>query len=278
MTYEAWRYTHQSSEQAARAAFDAWQKAEKELEAIGAGGVEPLRKCTKLHQIAEPAASVEKQIEEAIDALVLAAFAEGGCSEHRTSEARIQTELRKKELRTMLSSAQSGDRAAVQAVQPFGWFITKSRLPGDTEFTQDPARENLARSFGYQTQPLYAQPASQSGEQAAPQRIPVPDYDPKDVAFNAPRGATPPLAPDHKGIRMHYTGLLRQAESALARGQREPVYADFVRQLCGHLQELGRSYYAGDMTVVDEFLQLYCIEEETRAMLVSASQPNGEAA
>lgn len=51
---------------------------------------------------------VEKQIEEAIDALVLAAFVEGGCSEHRTSEARIQTELRKKELRTLLSSAQSG--------------------------------------------------------------------------------------------------------------------------------------------------------------------------
>lgn len=53
---------------------------------------------------------VDKQIEEAIDALVLAAFAEGGCSEHRTSEARIQTELRKKELRTLLSSAQSGEQ------------------------------------------------------------------------------------------------------------------------------------------------------------------------
>lgn len=28
---------------------------EAELEAVGAGGVEPLRKCNKLHQIAEPA-------------------------------------------------------------------------------------------------------------------------------------------------------------------------------------------------------------------------------
>lgn len=67
---------------------------------------------------------VDKQIEEAIDALVLAAFAEGGCSEHRTSEARIQTELRKKELRALLSSAQSGGQAksaeAMQAVRNGG--------------------------------------------------------------------------------------------------------------------------------------------------------------
>ena len=53
---------------------------------------------------------------------------------------------------------------AAQAVQPFGWLITKSKLPGDMEFTQDPIRENLARSFGYQTQALYDQPAAQGME------------------------------------------------------------------------------------------------------------------
>ncbi|WP_260673738.1 hypothetical protein [Comamonas aquatica] len=53
---------------------------------------------------------------------------------------------------------------AAQAVQPFGWLITKSKLPGDVEFTQDPMRENLARSFGYQTQALYDQPAAQGME------------------------------------------------------------------------------------------------------------------
>lgn len=59
-----------------------------------------------LHQIAEPAAPVEKQIKDAIDALVWAAFTEGGCSEHRMSEARIQTELRKKELCTLIAATQ----------------------------------------------------------------------------------------------------------------------------------------------------------------------------
>lgn len=64
-----------------------------------------------LHQIAEPAAPVGKPIEDAIDALVMAAFTEGGCSEHRMSEARIQTELRKKELRTLLSTPQPCSRS-----------------------------------------------------------------------------------------------------------------------------------------------------------------------
>lgn len=79
---------------------------EAQMEAVGAGGVEPLRKRNKLHQIAEPAAPVGKPIEDAIDALVMAAFTEGGCSEHRMSEARIQTELRKKELRTLIAATQ----------------------------------------------------------------------------------------------------------------------------------------------------------------------------
>lgn len=70
----------------------------------------------------------------------------------------------------------AADQPAAHAVQPFGWFITKSMLPGDTEFTQDPARENLARSFGYQTQPLYAQPAAQG-------------IDARDAAFEAVRKA-----------------------------------------------------------------------------------------
>lgn len=58
--------------------------------------------------------NVEKQIEDAIDALIIAAFTEGGRSEHRVAEARIQTELREKELRALLSSAQSVELAATQ--------------------------------------------------------------------------------------------------------------------------------------------------------------------
>lgn len=42
--YEAWRISFQSSEGAARAAFNRIAELEAQLEAIGAGGVEPLRK------------------------------------------------------------------------------------------------------------------------------------------------------------------------------------------------------------------------------------------
>lgn len=54
-SYAAWRITYQSSEQAARAAYARVQELEAQLEAIGAGGVEPLRRRECLHQIAEPA-------------------------------------------------------------------------------------------------------------------------------------------------------------------------------------------------------------------------------
>ena len=43
-SYAAWRVTYQSSEQAARAAYSRVQELEAQLESIGAGGVEPLRR------------------------------------------------------------------------------------------------------------------------------------------------------------------------------------------------------------------------------------------
>ena len=54
-SYAAWRITYQSSEQAARAAYARVQELEAQLESIGAGGVEPLRRRECLHQIEEPA-------------------------------------------------------------------------------------------------------------------------------------------------------------------------------------------------------------------------------
>ena len=75
------------------------------------------------------------------------------------------------------------------------------------------------------------------------------------------------LAADHKGMRVDYTGLLSQCRRALQ--SREPANAEMLRQLQGHLQELGRRWYAGDTVAVDEFLQLYCIEHEARAALAT---------
>ena len=53
-SYAAWRITYQSSEQAARAAYARVQELEAQIEAIGAGGIEPLRRRECLHQICEP--------------------------------------------------------------------------------------------------------------------------------------------------------------------------------------------------------------------------------
>lgn len=81
------------------------------------------------------------------------------------------------------------------------------------------------------------------------------------------------LAPEHKGMTVDYSGMLMQAANALVCGEKEPGLAEMLRQLQGHMTELGLRWYAGDVAVVDELLQLYCIGHETRAMLAAAPQP-----
>ena len=70
------------------------------------------------------------------------------------------------------------------------------------------------------------------------------------------------LAADHSGMKVDYRGLFSQVQRALKRT--DPGYAEMLRQLEGHLQELGQRWYAGDTDVVDEILQLYCIERDAR--------------
>jgi hypothetical protein len=94
---------------------------------------------------------------------------------------------------------------------------------------------------------------------------------------SAAQPAVPLLAADHKGIRVDYTGLLGQCQRALR--HTEPALAEMLRQLQGHLTELGQRWYAGDTAVVDEILQLYCIEDHARAALSAAeAQASGQAA
>lgn len=82
------------------------------------------------------------------------------------------------------------------------------------------------------------------------------------------------LAKDHDGMRVSYSGLLRQARGALTRGSADPALAEMLRQLEKHMEELGKRWYAGDRLVVDELLQLYCIETNARrALLATHPQP-----
>lgn len=76
-----------------------------------------------------------------------------------------------------------------------------------------------------------------------------------------------PLAPTLNGMRIDASGVLGR----IADGAR--VTNDLrwgCSQLNRHLEELGRRYYAGEIAVVDEFLQLYCIDA-TRPEAVTAN-------
>jgi hypothetical protein len=43
--------------------------------------------------------------------------------------------------------------------------------------------------------------------------------------------------------------------------------------MADHLEELARAYYAGNIQIVDEFLQLYCIGEAERSAAKATGQP-----
>jgi uncharacterized iron-regulated protein len=68
------------------------------------------------------------------------------------------------------------------------------------------------------------------------------------------------LAPEKKGMRVNGMRYLQQSKGT--------GYADMRRMMAAHLEELAREYYAGNIEVVDEFLQLYCIGESDRANCV----------
>lgn len=66
------------------------------------------------------------------------------------------------------------------------------------------------------------------------------------------------LAPTHKGMRVDAFGILGRI--------RDGRYFQGLKFGCGemlrHLEELATRYYAGDITVIDEFLQLYCLDND----------------
>lgn len=87
----------------------------------------------------------------------------------------------------------------------------------------------------------------------------------------APLTAIALLAENHKGMRVDYSGLFKQARVVLTKGSKEPALAEMFRQLQDHITELGTRWYAGDTAVVDELLQLYCVEKGARDALVAAA-------
>ncbi len=66
------------------------------------------------------------------------------------------------------------------------------------------------------------------------------------------------LAPKHTGMKV-------SAEGVLGRIKEGWEVNESLRYQCGemlnHLEELGQRFYAGDIKVVDEFLQLYTLDK-----------------
>ena len=129
--------------------------------------------------------------------------------------------------------------AARQPVgEPIGWY-TDDHLTDRSATTYDRTVAERWRAKGWPVSPLYAAPPAQAVD----------------------------LAPDHRGMRVSCSGLLSQVRGGL---KSNPELAEMVRQLHGHLNELGKRWYAGDRKVVDEFLQLYVIEDGARRALIDS--------
>jgi hypothetical protein len=76
------------------------------------------------------------------------------------------------------------------------------------------------------------------------------------------------LAPKHEGMRISAEGLLGR----IVGGKRVDKMDRFcLGELLKHMNELGKRFYAGDIKTCDEFLQLYCCDDD-RPKEVDAGQ------
>lgn len=88
------------------------------------------------------------------------------------------------------------------------------------------------------------------------------------TATHSPALKAVPLAPKHQGMRISAAGMLNRVGGRLQFGARE---------MLKHLEEMADRYYAGDISVVDEFLQLYCLDEKRPAEQQAAVESGGAA-
>lgn len=67
--------------------------------------------------------------------------------------------------------------------------------------------------------------------------------------------------PDRKGMKVSMSGLLKRVASSIGQTVSYPDYAYSITELLKHLEQTGKAFYSGDMETVDEFFQLYCLDE-----------------
>jgi hypothetical protein len=66
------------------------------------------------------------------------------------------------------------------------------------------------------------------------------------------------LADKHEGMKIDHSGILGR----IARGCKvQPHQRWCLGEMDKHLEEMATRFYAGDIKAVDEFLQLYCLDD-----------------
>ncbi len=71
------------------------------------------------------------------------------------------------------------------------------------------------------------------------------------------------LAEKHRGMKISAAGVLRR----ISEGWKVDAGLRYgAGELLGHLQSMADQFYAGDIKVVDEFLQLYCLDGKREAV------------
>jgi len=61
------------------------------------------------------------------------------------------------------------------------------------------------------------------------------------------------LAAKHSGMKISANGILKRVSRKTNPGAAE---------MLGHLNEMAERFYSGDIKVIDEFLQLYCLDDK----------------
>jgi len=69
----------------------------------------------------------------------------------------------------------------------------------------------------------------------------------------------PPLAKKYTGMMISADGILNRIKNG-ARPDKAIRYS--CGELYKHLKEMAERYYSGEIEVVDEFLQLYCLDDK----------------
>lgn len=230
---------------------------ESQLEAIGAGGVEPLRK-----QAVAPH-------EEAIAEIVSASHDQAEFGERAINFLRDFQHL---EYGTKLYPAPQAVQAAVpEAIEQMALVATQPApaIFGDEDHVLVP--RGLIRAA------CYAIDKKRDGTKTLAELRRYTTGDLSAATQPAAQGmdAGKLLAEKHTGMKVDYRGLLGQVQREIERSA--PGHAEMLRQLQGHLQELGHRWYAGDTAVVDELLQLYCVERQARADLAAQAKQGGAA-